>query len=157
MLVVHYLHTVCIVFKFNQRGCFILLVSYMYHSTRKLPSPRWWPAAVASCATFAESAVRTRKPCSTTSATFWRTAVSGWVSTSLCVAVDIWYIHAFWVIWVQVDSFRSVSLHLAEIRINIHLEGPLVIGCQFSHLWCTNIHITGTNCSNVFNTKIEIS
>lgn len=53
----------------------------LFLTLRRLPSPRWWPAVVASFATSVASAVRTRRLCLTTWATSWRTAVWGWVIT----------------------------------------------------------------------------
>lgn len=67
----------------NKYGCTSLCLCFHFCVHRRSPSPRWWPAAVASCATSVALAARTRKPCSTTWATCWRTAALGWVRAGL--------------------------------------------------------------------------
>lgn len=67
----------------NKYGCTSLHLCFHFCVHRRSPSQRWWPAAVASCATSVALAARTRKPCSTTWATCWRTAAWGWVRAGL--------------------------------------------------------------------------
>lgn len=58
----------------------MLHVLYLCYVYRKSPFLKWWPTVVDFSVTSVESAVRTKKPCLTTSATCWRIAVLALVS-----------------------------------------------------------------------------
>lgn len=61
---------------------------WIFFVYRKFDSRKWWPIAVASCATSAGSAVRTSAPCSTTSHTCCRTVALDWVG---CFVKCTWH------------------------------------------------------------------